>query len=105
MSLNLTLRISDFHNLKIVNNIFSSCFKVGLFLSRGVYICVCKYKSVRGYGLVWFDSISAVGYKTPNPVFTYILSIWFVNKFCRYSQLNDQTVLFLTIQFSLSQQS
>ena len=41
----------------------------------------------------------------PNPVFTYISNIWFVNTFCRYIQLNDQTVLFLTIQFSISQQS
>ena len=31
-----------------------------------------------------------------------ISNIWFVNIFCRYTQLNDQTVLFLTIQFSIS---
>ena len=34
----------------------------------------------------------------PNPVFTYILNIWFVNTFCTYTQLNDQIVLFLSIQ-------
>ena len=34
----------------------------------------------------------------PNPVFTYILNIWFVNTFCRYTRLNDRTVLFLKIQ-------
>ena len=35
----------------------------------------------------------------------YIYIIWFLNTFCRYTELNDWTVLFLTIQFSLSQQS
>ena len=38
----------------------------------------------------------------PNSVFTYILNIWSLNKFCRCTQLNDQTVLFLTIQFSIN---
>ena len=53
--------------------------------------------------LVEFSGISTIiGYLMPNPVFTYISSIWFVNTFCRYPQLNDQTVLFLTIQFSIS---
>ena len=33
----------------------------------------------------------------PIPVFTYILNISFVNTFCRYTQLNYQTVLFGTI--------
>ena len=36
------------------------------------------------------------------PVFTYISNIWLVRTFCRYTQLKDQTVLFLTIQFSIS---
>ena len=31
--------------------------------------------------------------------------VWFVNTFCRYTHLNDQTVLVLTIQFIVSQQS
>ena len=35
-----------------------------------------------------------------NPVFTYMLDIWFVNTFCRYRQLND---LFLTIKFCIIQ--
>ena len=52
--------------------------------------------------LVWFDGISTIiGYLMPNPVFTYILSIWFGNAFCRYTQLKDQTVLFITIQFNI----
>ena len=38
-------------------------------------------------------------------IFTYIFNIWFVNTFCRYTLLNDQIVLFLTIQFNRSQQS
>ena len=38
----------------------------------------------------------------PNPVFTHILNMLFVNTFCRYTQLNDQTVQILTIQFSIS---
>ena len=40
-----------------------------------------------------------------NLAFTYIFNIWFANSFCRYTQLNDQTVLFLMIQFYISQQS
>ena len=58
------------------------------------------------FGLVWFHGISTiVGYLMPNPVFTYILNIWFVKIFCIYSQLNDQTVLFTAIQFRTPQQS
>ena len=55
--------------------------------------------------LVWFYGISIiVGYLMPNLVFTFILNIWFVNTFCRYTHLNDQTDLFLTIHFSISQE-
>ena len=54
--------------------------------------------------MVLFHDISTiVGYLMPNPVFTYILNIWFINTFCRYSQLNDKTVQYLTIQFSINQ--
>ena len=49
--------------------------------------------------LVWF-----IGYLVPNPVYTYILNVWFVNTFSD-TQLNDQTVLFVIIQVSLSKQS
>ena len=57
-------------------------------------------------GLVWLYGISSiVGYLIPNPIFKYILNIWFANSFCRYTELNDQTVLFQTIQLSMSQQS
>ena len=53
------------------------------------------------FGLVWSYGISTVaGYLMPNPVFTNILNIWFVNTFCTNTQLKDQTVLFVTIQFS-----
>ena len=52
---------------------------------------------------VWFSGISTIiGYLMPNPVFTYLLNIWFVNTSCRCRQLNDQIVLFLTIQFRIS---
>ena len=51
------------------------------------------------FGLVGFCGISSiVGYLKPNHVFTCILTIFFVNT---YTQLNNQTVLFLTIQFSI----
>ena len=54
---------------------------------------------------VWFGFFygisNIVGYLMPILVYTYILNIWFVNTFCRYTQLNDQTVLFLTIQSSI----
>ena len=33
-----------------------------------------------------------------NSAFKYIVDILFVNKFIRYTQLNDQSLLFLTIQ-------
>ena len=47
--------------------------------------------------LVWFYGISTiVGNLIPNPVFIYVLDISFENKLGRYTQLNDQTVLFLT---------
>ena len=53
--------------------------------------------------LIGVYGISTIGgYLMPNLAFTYILSLWFVNTFCRYTQLNDETVLFQTIQFSRS---
>ena len=62
--------------------------------------------TVKAYDLDVFYGISTlVYYLIPNPVFTYILKVWFVNIFCRDTYLNDQTVLFLTIQFSVNQQS
>ena len=56
--------------------------------------------------LVWFYGIATiVGYLMPNSVFTYVFNKWLVNTFRRYTQLNDQTVLFVTIQFSICKQS
>ena len=63
-------------------------------------IALLKFVSVLVYGIS-----TIVDYSMPNSLFTYILNIWFVNTFCRYTQLNGQTVLFLTIQFSISEQS
>ena len=58
------------------------------------------------FGLVWFYSISTiVRYLMSNPISKYILNLWLVTTFCRYTHLNDQTVLFLKIPFSISQQS
>ena len=56
--------------------------------------------------MVWFYGISTiVCYLMPNPAFTGILDIWLVDTFYWYTQWNDQTVLFQSIQFSVSQQS
>ena len=58
------------------------------------------------FNLVWFYGTSnVIGYLMTNLVFTYISNIWFVNTFSRYTQLKGQTVLFLTIQFTIYQQS
>ena len=55
--------------------------------------------------MILFHGISTInGYFIPSPVYSYILDIWFVKHFI-YTQLNDQTILFLTIQFSISQKS
>ena len=59
-----------------------------------------------GLGLVWFYDISStVDYLMPNSGLTYISNMWLVNTFCTYTQLNNHTVLFLTIQFSINQRS
>ena len=62
--------------------------------------------SRRWFGFLRFYGISTfVAYLIPNLVFTNILNIWFVDPFCRYTKLNDQTLLLLTIQFNIIQQS
>ena len=44
--------------------------------------------------LVWFYGISTiVGYLMPNSVFTYVLNIWFVNTFCRYTESSHKITL------------
>ena len=59
-----------------------------------------KHTEKKWFCLLWFYGISTIiGYLMSNPVFTYILDI--VNTFCRYTRLNDQTVLLLTIQFNI----
>ena len=88
--------------------------KVVYFTFLNIIFCLTKYAMIRViksfeafvYCLIEFYGISIiVGYLMPNPIFTYILNILVTNTFCRCSQLNDQTVLFLTIQFCVSQQS
>ena len=70
-------------------------------------------------GLVWFYGISTiVDYSMPNPVYTYMLDLYDLSKYCYVSlsnsikhqsfvctQLNVQTVLFQTTQFSIHQQN
>ena len=68
--------------------------------------CSCYWKGSLLVDLVYgrqlYFGISTIfGYSLPIPVFTYISNIWFVNSFCRYTELNGQTVLFLTIQFRI----
>ena len=54
------------------------------------------------FGLVWFNGISTiVCHLIPNPILTHALNTWFANTFCWYKQLSNQSVLFLTIQFSI----
>ena len=67
-----------------------------------VCVCVCVYVCVC---VVWFSFYDIDGYLMPNPVFTYILYIRSINTFSWYTQLNKQTVLFTTIEFSVSQRS
>ena len=55
-----------------------------------------------GFGLVSWYIIHCWLFKAKSCFYLYIKYIWFVNTFCRYTQLNDQTVLFLTIQFNKS---
>ena len=67
----------------------------------------------RGSGIsvlaAWHDDDGGIskihGYLMPPPASTYILNIRFVNTFCSHKQLNDQTHLFLIIQFSINPQS
>ena len=59
MSLNLIFHMSDFHNLKIVNNIIFFIFTGGLiFLSRGVKGCTC-FGTVT-YLHFWLQSVNAI---------------------------------------------
>ena len=68
-----------------------------------IYIYIYIYISLGLIYCVFMATI--VGCLMENPVFAHILNIWFVNTFSKYPQLNDPTVLFLTIQFSIGQQS
>ena len=63
-------------------------------------MCMLRRPHLVWFALLWFYGISTiVGYVMLNPVFTYI---WFFNTFYRYKQINDRTVLFLTVRFSFS---
>ena len=66
-------------------------------ISKTVF--VYDFGSVLVYG-----TSTLIGYLLPNIVFTSILNTWFINTFLD-TQLKDQTVLFLTVQFSKCYQS
>ena len=62
-----------------------------------------KFKIILTLGFFWFYARQTiVVHLMPNHVSTYVLNIWFVNILCRYTQLNDQTVLFQAIQIIIS---
>ena len=74
-----------------------------------IYICITErdmkepQSKEDWFGLAWFYDISTVvGYQMLNPVFTHILNKPLLNTFCGYRQLNYQTLLFLTIWFSVN---
>ena len=74
------------------------CFKLNCRIITPRNKLIFKLQPMLGWvGLYGISTI--VGYLMPNSVFTYILIIWFVKTFCRYTELNDQTILF---QFSMS---
>ena len=52
-----------------------------------------------------FLLLNFVGYLIIKPFLKKIALVWFYGIFRRYTQLNNPIVLFLTIQFSISQQS
>ena len=71
------------------------------FWSFNAKSCFHIYIKYIWFHLVWFYGIwTIVGYLMPNPL--YIKYLWFVDTFCRYTQLSDQTGQFLTIQLSIS---
>ena len=56
------------------------------------------------FGLIWFGFM-IIDYLISNPVFTCISNIWLVNTSCKYTQVNNQTVLYLTSHFRMNQQN
>ena len=63
------------------------CMYMCLYIYVCIRVCMCV--------CVWFYGISIiVGYLMPNPVFKYILDIWFLNTVCKYTQLNHQNFIF-----------
>ena len=54
------------------------------------------------FGLVLWHINHCWLFNAKSCYYMYILNILFINTVCRYTQLNDSIVLFLTIQFSIS---
>ena len=62
MSLNLIFHISNFDNLKIVNNIFSTFLRVVLYFCPEVYIYVCVGGVYCPWKYVEFDHLEDVSF-------------------------------------------
>ena len=99
-------------NFKLVSSVWLKASQPfhSLVLSA-LLICECEVgyviknvftENVSKFALVWFYGISTiVGYLMLNTLYIYIYIKYMICKhFFRYTQLNDQTVLFQTIQFS-----
>ena len=60
-----------------------------------------KKKAREWLGLDWFYGISTiVGYLIPNPFYTYILNIWFLNTFCKWYFLTDLSLSVFGLQLN-----
>ena len=94
-------------NCSLIILVIGSFVTFGGFPSRFSKCCFHSFTlCLIRFGLVWFYGISTiVGYLMPNPAFTYILDICFVKIFYKDIMLNNQIVLFLTIQFCINQPS
>ena len=81
-----------FHLVQFCDSSQMAEFSLLLFLIAGAEEMDAHFPQV----WVWFYSVSTiVSYLMTNPVCIQLLNIWSVNTFCRCTQLNDQTVLFL----------
>ena len=79
MSLNLIFHMSNFHNLKTVNNIFFFIFEGGrIFLSIGVYVYVYRARN-NTYVVIYF--------LIEVPMVSFGLVLWQINH-CRLFMTN-----------------
>ena len=76
---------------------------VGYLMPNPVFIYIYIYIYMIWFGWVLWHIKHCRLFNAKSSLCIYIKYIWLVNIFCRYTQLNDQTVLFLIIQFNISQ--